>query len=87
MVDLDDAIPALNQRPAALAIIIVFLILAYVCGIGRLYIRFFRRSPPRLGRCIAHYGLGNHHFIIHINMYSPLKRVGQALCYSWINWH
>ncbi|KAF5507163.1 hypothetical protein CGCA056_v013842 [Colletotrichum aenigma] len=46
MVDLDEAIPALNQRPAALAIIIVFLILAYVCGTGRLYIRFFVVRRP-----------------------------------------
>ncbi|KAH0424720.1 hypothetical protein CcaCcLH18_11365 [Colletotrichum camelliae] len=46
MVDFDEAIPALNQRPAALAIIIVFLILAYVCGIGRLYVRFFVVRRP-----------------------------------------
>ncbi|KAK2778009.1 hypothetical protein CKAH01_11873 [Colletotrichum kahawae] len=46
MVDFDEAIPALNQRPAALAIIIVFLILAYVCGIGRLYVRFFVVHRP-----------------------------------------
>ncbi|KXH24840.1 hypothetical protein CSAL01_12646 [Colletotrichum salicis] len=35
-----DETPLLNRQPAALGIIIVFLILAYVCGLGRLYIRF-----------------------------------------------
>lgn len=31
MVDLEEAIPALNQRPAALAIIIVFLVRYSIC--------------------------------------------------------
>ncbi|KZL69997.1 integral membrane protein, partial [Colletotrichum incanum] len=39
--NLSDAEPALNKQPAVLGMVISFLIFAWICGVYRLYVRYF----------------------------------------------
>ncbi|OLN85268.1 hypothetical protein CCHL11_04371 [Colletotrichum chlorophyti] len=44
--NLQDPEPVLNRRPAVLAMVISFLIVAWICGSLRLYVRFFIARCP-----------------------------------------
>ncbi|KAF9870945.1 integral membrane protein [Colletotrichum karsti] len=44
--NLSDPKPVLNERPAVLGMVISFLIFSWICGIFRLYVRFFIARCP-----------------------------------------
>ncbi|KAK0372418.1 hypothetical protein CPAR01_12437 [Colletotrichum paranaense] len=44
--NLKDPVPVLNQRPAVLAMVVSFLLVAWICGAFRLYVRLFIARCP-----------------------------------------
>ncbi|KAK0369444.1 hypothetical protein CLIM01_13202 [Colletotrichum limetticola] len=67
-----DETPLLNRQPAALGIIIVFLILAYLCGLARLYIRF----------CVVHRPGWDDGFLIIVLMTTTLLSIATCTALS-----